>query len=121
MKFVLPILAVVALFAGQAMAADGNVSNDQLAKMGLSNMQVMSDAQGTAIRGMGYCGCKACLDGCIKFAVCASVSTRGAEASSNVSGKVEVSGKCVTIENSVYVSGRCGPIVAGSCFTLSVK
>jgi hypothetical protein len=54
MKYVLPILAIVALFAGQAVAADGNVSSDILAKMGLSNMQVMSDAQGTSVRGMGF-------------------------------------------------------------------
>jgi hypothetical protein len=57
MKYVLPILALVALFAGQAMAGDGNVSQDMLAKMGLSGMQTMSDTQGSAVRGMGFCGC----------------------------------------------------------------
>jgi hypothetical protein len=54
MKYVLLTLAVVALFAGQALATDGNVSQNMLSKMGLSGMKVMSDTQGTAIRGMGF-------------------------------------------------------------------
>jgi hypothetical protein len=49
-------LAVVLVvgFAGQTQAADGNLSSGMLADMGLSDMQVMSDAQGQEIRGMGY-------------------------------------------------------------------
>ena len=54
MKYVLVTLAVVALFAGQALASDGNLSQDMLSKMGLSSMNVMSDTQGTAVRGMGF-------------------------------------------------------------------
>ncbi len=54
MKNVLLTLALVALFAAPAMAANGNLSNDMLSKMGLSGMQTMSDAQGTAVRGMGW-------------------------------------------------------------------
>jgi hypothetical protein len=54
MKYLLMTLAVVVIFAGQALATDGNLSNDMLAKMGLSGMSVMSDAQGAAVRGMGY-------------------------------------------------------------------
>jgi len=53
MRYLLAILAVLGLFVGQAMAADGNVSQDTLAKMGLS-MQTMTDSQGTAVRGMGF-------------------------------------------------------------------
>jgi len=54
MKYLLMILAIVMIFAGQALAADGNVSHDLLTKMGLSSLNVMSDAQGTAVRGMRY-------------------------------------------------------------------
>lgn len=54
MKYLLMIIAVVMIFAAPALASDGNVSNDNLAKMGLSGMNVMSDAQGTAVRGLGY-------------------------------------------------------------------
>lgn len=54
MKNVLLTLAVVALFAAPAMAADGNLSHDMLSKMGLSGIQVMSDTQGNAVRGLGF-------------------------------------------------------------------
>ncbi len=55
MKYLLMTLAVVMIFAGPALAADqGNLSQAQLAKLGLSGMAIMSDAQGTAVRGMGF-------------------------------------------------------------------
>jgi hypothetical protein len=54
MKNVILALALVALFAAPVLAANGNVSSDMLSKMGLSSMQVMSDEQGTSVRGMGY-------------------------------------------------------------------
>ena len=54
MKYVLMALAAVAIFAAPSLAADGNVSNEMLAKMGLSGISVMSDDQGTAVRGMGF-------------------------------------------------------------------
>lgn len=55
-KVALIMLAVVLAFgfAGQAVAADGNVSNGMLADMGLSGIQTMSDTQGDQIRGKGY-------------------------------------------------------------------
>jgi len=53
MKYLLMTLAVVMLFAGSALADQGNLSQTQMAKLGLSGMTVMSDAQGTAVRGMG--------------------------------------------------------------------
>lgn len=53
MKYVLSVVALVVMMAGAA-KADGNVSSSMLAKMGLSGMQVMSDVQGTTVRGMGY-------------------------------------------------------------------
>jgi hypothetical protein len=54
MKYLLMTLAVVMICAGPVLASDGNLSKAQLAKMGLSGMAVMSDDQGTAVRGMGY-------------------------------------------------------------------
>jgi hypothetical protein len=55
MKYLLMTLAVVMIFAAPALAADrGNLSQDNLAKMGLSGMTVMSDVQGTSVRGMGF-------------------------------------------------------------------
>lgn len=55
MKYLLMTLAVVMIFAVPTLAADqGNLTQNNLAKMGLSGMTVMSDAQGTAIRGMGF-------------------------------------------------------------------
>jgi hypothetical protein len=55
MKYLLMTLAVVMMFAGPALAADhGNLSQSQLAKMGLSGMNSMSDTQGTAVRGSGF-------------------------------------------------------------------
>jgi hypothetical protein len=55
MKYLLMILAVVMIFAAPALAADqGNLSQNAMAKMGLSGISVMSDVQGTSIRGMGF-------------------------------------------------------------------
>src|SRR5579863_5317482 len=52
MKILFALATVVALSAAPAFAADGHVSRHSLAKMGLSGMTSMSDAQGTAIRGL---------------------------------------------------------------------
>jgi hypothetical protein len=54
MRYVLLTLALIALFAVQALANDGNVSNATLEKMGLSAMKTMTDVEGTLIRGNGY-------------------------------------------------------------------
>ncbi|MBN2579611.1 MAG: hypothetical protein JXB10_11525 [Pirellulales bacterium] len=119
MKYLLALLAVVALFAGQAVAADGNVSNDMLAKMGLSNMQTISDAQGTAVRGMGF-------QGCVSFNVSAFVANMwGASSLAEQCGTVNFDApfkKTLTVEikNRADVPGMCGKITAGSCFTLKI-
>jgi hypothetical protein len=52
MKTLLSIASVLVLSAAPAFAADGHVSHQSLAKMGLSGMQVMSDSQGQQIRGL---------------------------------------------------------------------
>ncbi|HEY4759430.1 MAG TPA: hypothetical protein VIH42_02500 [Thermoguttaceae bacterium] len=54
MRYVLLTLALVALFVGQAVANDGNVSKATLEKMGLSAMKTMTDADATSIRGSGF-------------------------------------------------------------------
>jgi hypothetical protein len=54
MKYLLMTLAVVMIFAAPVLADNGNLSQNQLAKLGLSGMSSMSDAQGTAVRGMGF-------------------------------------------------------------------
>ncbi|HEV8003087.1 MAG TPA: hypothetical protein VGP63_24590 [Planctomycetaceae bacterium] len=51
MKTLLSVAALVVLAAAPAMAGDGRVSHHSLSKMGLSGMQVMSDAQGMTVRG----------------------------------------------------------------------
>ena len=52
------VLALAVSLAGIASAnaatPAGNVSNDTLAKLGLSGMQRVSDAQGMKIRGKGF-------------------------------------------------------------------
>jgi hypothetical protein len=45
--------AALMLFAATASAADLAVSKSTLGSMGLGSMQVMSDSEGTAVRGMG--------------------------------------------------------------------
>jgi hypothetical protein len=54
MKYLLMTLAVLMIFAAPVLADNGNLSQNQLAKLGLSGMSAMSDAQGTAVRGMGF-------------------------------------------------------------------
>jgi hypothetical protein len=119
MKYVLPILVVLALFAGQAMAADGNVSSNTLAKMGLSNMQSMSDVQGTAVRGMGFVtisvkgctlaiaknGCNLAVSGPYNVDVCTLTCTPA----------------CVEITNCASVPGFFCPITSTTCLTVKVK
>jgi hypothetical protein len=51
MKTLLSIASVLVLSAAPALAGQGHVSSQSLAKMGLSGMQTMSDAQGMSIRG----------------------------------------------------------------------
>ncbi len=46
MRCVLLALVLVALFAGQAMADNGNVPNATMDKMGLSGMKTMTDVEG---------------------------------------------------------------------------
>ncbi len=52
MKTLLSLASVLVLSAAPAMAGDGHVSSQSLAKMGLSGMQTMTDAQGSQIRGL---------------------------------------------------------------------
>ena len=52
MKTLLSLASVLVLSAAPAMAGDGHVSSQSLAKMGLSGMQSMTDAQGSQIRGL---------------------------------------------------------------------
>ncbi len=54
MRYVLAVLALVALFAVPAMAYDGNVSKAALEKMGLSAMKTITDSEGALIRGSGF-------------------------------------------------------------------
>jgi hypothetical protein len=56
MKKVLFGLALCSLIVGNSQAADrlSKPSEETLAKMGLSGMVVVSDAEGTAIRGKGF-------------------------------------------------------------------
>jgi hypothetical protein len=43
---------IVVLCAAPALAGDGQVSSNQLAKLGLGGMKVMTDTQGMQVRGM---------------------------------------------------------------------
>jgi len=58
-------LLVVALITGalmgasQALAADGRPSQATLASMGLADLNVMTDSEGLAVRGLGYYGASA--------------------------------------------------------------
>jgi hypothetical protein len=51
MKTLLSVAALVVFAVAPAMAGDGRVPQQSLAKMGLSGMQTMSDSQGMAVRG----------------------------------------------------------------------
>ena len=53
MKLLIGFAAIVCLSAASAMAGDGRLTNQSLAKIGLVGMQGMSDVQGLEIRGLG--------------------------------------------------------------------
>jgi hypothetical protein len=52
----LGLLVVALAVASQAVAADGQPSDATLAAMGLSDLRVMTDSEGLAVRGMGFGG-----------------------------------------------------------------
>jgi hypothetical protein len=52
MKSLYALAAIVAFSAVPAFAGEGQVSNNALAKMGLSSMKTMNDAQGMTVRGL---------------------------------------------------------------------
>lgn len=52
MKSLIALASVAMLAVTPAFAAEGHVSNNSLAKMGLSGMKAMADSQGTQIRGL---------------------------------------------------------------------
>ncbi len=52
MKVLLAFASVVLFSAASAFAADGQVSQNSLAKMGLSGMKAMSDVDGMQLRGL---------------------------------------------------------------------
>lgn len=55
MKYVLTLAAaLVASVAGSTFAGEGQVSEAQLAALGVPGIQVMSDAQGGEVRGQGF-------------------------------------------------------------------
>lgn len=55
MKYALAVAAVmVAMVSSSVFAGEGRVSQAQLASLGLSGLEVMSDAQGREIRGQGF-------------------------------------------------------------------
>jgi hypothetical protein len=53
MKLLIGWAAIVGLSAVSAMAGEGRLSNQSLAKIGLVGMKIMSDSQGLEIRGLG--------------------------------------------------------------------
>ena len=52
----LPALALVVALSGSAMADNGAISSATLEEMGLSGIEVMSDEQALAVRGLGWNG-----------------------------------------------------------------
>jgi hypothetical protein len=51
MRHLLSLFCVIGLSAAPALAGDGHVARQSLAKMGLAGMQVMTDDQGMQVRG----------------------------------------------------------------------
>jgi hypothetical protein len=53
MKLLIGCAAILGLSAVTAVAGEGRLSNQSLARLGLGGMQLMSDSQGLEIRGLG--------------------------------------------------------------------
>ena len=92
MKVCLLGLAMLALVgASQVWAANGRPSSETLSAMGLSDLQVMSDAEGLSVRGMGWYGASAAGK---SFAVVSAYgATAGSTNSYNAKGKYKASGE----------------------------
>ena len=106
------LLVVAALSASQALAANGQPSDATLAAMGLSDLNVMSDSEGLAVRGLGWSGSSAYGQ---SFAV---VATKGAVAGSTngykSSGKKVAGGSNLSFA-SVEVKGGHGSSCYDDC------
>ena len=93
MKYVIAAAALVMMGLGaNAMAEDGHVSQAQLADLGVPGISVMSDAQGSEVRGQG-------------FAFAASVSASGVPGAFNVSPAAALG-----FNNAAAVSGSASQI-----------
>jgi len=101
MKSILAFASVVAFSVAPAFAGEGQVSNPSLAKMGLSGMKAMSDAQGMNVRGLSV----AVVGGFSQ----ASIHSGGGEASSTnfyfAAGKHSASGANLSGAAALNVSG----------------
>ena len=101
MRYLLITLAVLLIFAAPVLADQGTVSHNQMAKMGLSGMTAMSDAQGATVRGMGFVKTSVTVSGNAQVALgCGPVSNAGYSAT----GTCQASGsgfattsKCVSV------------------------
>ena len=97
MKYTLAIATVlVAAIAGNALAEEGQVSQAQLAEMGLPGMTAMSDAQGTEIRGQGFAFAASisgsAVPGSFNLSPAAALGRRSAFAASGSTSQIEGGG-----------------------------
>lgn len=101
-RILLLAAAVVAVSAGNVMAHDGQLSNNTLAKMGLSNMEAMSDEAGMEVRGKFAVS----FSNAISFAPGAFTFSTGpsANAGANVAGSFSSSTSVVFVPFPVPVS-----------------
>lgn len=119
MRSLLVALTLVALVfsAGTLLAADNQVSNQTLAKMGLAGMERLSDAQGEQIRGKWFLGPLVTINA-------ANQSTTIGSALSKTSQKINVcsSVKCgVYTVNALNQSTTMYSLGASTCQSISVS
>lgn len=105
MKYICSIAAVVAMALGSsAFAEDGNVSQAQLNELGLGGISVMSDSEGSEVRG--------------RFAFASSVSASGVPGAFNVSPAVGIGINSATASSgsssSINASGVVGGVFGGT-------
>jgi hypothetical protein len=102
MKTLLSVAALVVFAVAPAMAGDGHVSHQSLAKMGLSGMQVMSDSQGMAVRG--------------QFAIASGTSFAFQSGQGGVAGSINTStgiGKHSASQSNFSVAGQTDIVTVG--------
>jgi hypothetical protein len=128
MKSLIALASVLALSVSPAFAAEGQVSHQSLAKMGLAGMTAMADAQGMQIRGLSVAVVGGASTATIHGAGGTATSSnfyfaagKHSATGDNLSGAADLSSTITTHGSHVSTSTTVNIVAAGGFSSASAK